>query len=127
MKIAFHKNRRAGFSYLTILIPVVLIGAALASYLRLVNGSNYASARSQSWNISVVIAESGVEEALAHLNSASTNNLGVNGWNKSGNTLFKRSTIRPGYYYEVTVDVTDLLNPIINSRGFVPAVINNAR
>lgn len=114
---------RTGFSYVAIILPVAVLGITLAAYLKLVSGQNYAATRSQSWNIALVIAESGVEEALAHLNSGSTN-LTANGWSRNGSIYSKRTYLRTNEYYDVSINCSNVLYPVITATGTVPPVIN---
>jgi Tfp pilus assembly protein PilV len=119
-------TRRDGFSYLAVLIPAFLIGTILIAYLQLVSSQNYASARAQSWNASLVIAESGVEEAFAHLNKTPTNNLASGGWTRSGSIYSKKTYLNSNDYYEVSIDFADPVFPVITSKGFVAPVQNHA-
>lgn len=115
---------RSGFSYLAILIPVLVLGGGLGVYLKLVAGQNYASMRSQSWNLSLVMAESGVEEAMAHLNSVKDTNFSVNGWTHTGSTIKKRTYINTNQYYDVIIHYTNWMYPTIIATGNVPSVVN---
>lgn len=115
---------RSGFSYIAILIPVLVLGSALGTYLKLVGGQNYASVRSQSWNLSLVIAESGVEEAMAHLNNVKDTNFSVNGWTQNGTTIKKRTYITTNQYYDVVIFYTNWMYPTIIATGNVPSVVN---
>jgi len=117
----------AGVSYLAVLIPVFLMGTMIVAYLRLVSGQNHATVRAQSWNTSMVIAESGIEEALAHLNRADSNNFAVSGWTQNGATYSKRTYVTSNEYYNVTIDMSNPLLPAITSEGFVPGVLNTVR
>jgi hypothetical protein len=120
-------KKRRGFSYLAILIPIAVLGIVLAASLKLTGNQNYASTRSQSWNLSLVIAECGVEEALAHLNSATTTNFEANGWTRSGSTFTKRTYMSSNIYYDVMINASNLMYPVITARGNVPAVENHVR
>ena len=64
------------------LLVTLLLGFSLASYLLLVRSEHTSTARSQAWHQALVMAETGVEEALAQLNpSAFTSEVvGGNGW-----------------------------------------------
>lgn len=127
MKILLARSKcgsRSGLSYLGVLIPVMILGAALAGYIKLVGNQNYASMRSQSWNISLVMAECGVEEALAHLAHTKGTNMNVNGWAQSGNVLTKRTFVTSNQYYDVIINVSNIALPVITATGSVPAVVN---
>jgi hypothetical protein len=49
-----------------------LIGFVLAVYLTMVQNQNSANTRSQVWNSAMPVVEAGIEDALAHLNTART-------------------------------------------------------
>lgn len=67
------------------MMGIGIIGLALAGYLKLVVSQNYSVARSQSWNEGIAIAEAGVEEVLAQINSdTSPLSLLANGWTYTG-------------------------------------------
>ena len=111
-------RRSAGGHVLAMVLVVVTICAiALTSYLQLVNAQNRVVARSQGWNASVPVMEAGVEEALAHLNANSETNLNVDGWVQIGNYYRMERAVGDSYYV-VTITVTNLLLPVIESRGF---------
>jgi hypothetical protein len=77
MTIYLHKNRATHASILVVTMLVCgILGIIMASYLGMVKTQQYSVARAQSWNQSLVVAEAGVEDALAFLNAtgASTNN-----------------------------------------------------
>jgi hypothetical protein len=57
-----------GFTYVTVVVTMVVVGLMLAAYLKLVAVQNQLTMRSQVWNRSVPVLEAGIEEALAHLN-----------------------------------------------------------
>jgi hypothetical protein len=74
-----------GGSLLVTLMVTLLLGFTLASYLMLVQSEHTSTARSQAWHQSLVLAESGVEEALAQINPGAfaSNVCGGNGWSLS--------------------------------------------
>lgn len=69
------------------LLVTLLLGMILASYLILVRSQHVSTARSQAWHTALVLAEAGIEEALAQLNPGITNGPLVvaagNGWSLS--------------------------------------------
>ena len=71
-----------GSSLIVTLLVTLLLGVTLASYLMLVRSAHVATARSQAWNQALVMAEAGVEEALAQLNPGAFASEvgGGNGW-----------------------------------------------
>src|SRR5438876_2050002 len=77
MNIYLHKNNRTHASVLVVTMLVCgILGIIMASYLGMVKTQQYSVARAQSWNQALVVAEAGVEDALALLNAtgATTNN-----------------------------------------------------
>lgn len=118
------RGGRAGLSYLGILIPLSVLGVALAGYIKLVSKQNYFSARSQSWNISLIIAECGVEEALSHLVQTKGTNMNVSGWAQNGVILSKRTYVTSNQYYDVFINCSNIAFPVITATGSVPAVVN---
>src|SRR5260370_18615938 len=69
---------QGGVLFVTLGICAVL-GILIGSYLCLIQTQRLGVARAQAWNGAIVVAEAGVEEAMAHLNSGiSTNNLATN-------------------------------------------------
>ena len=64
------------------LLVTLLLGVTLASYLMLVQSEHVSTARSQAWHQALVMAEAGVEEALAQLNpnAFASEVRGGNGW-----------------------------------------------
>jgi Tfp pilus assembly protein PilX len=75
---------RGGTLMVTLLVTL-LLGLVLASYLTLVRTEYVLTARSQAWQNALVLAEAGVEEALAQLNpgALTTNVTTGNGWSLS--------------------------------------------
>jgi len=102
-----------------------ILGILMGSYLMMARTQRFSVARAQSWNQAMVVAEAGVEEALAHLNTAgvTTNKLAVNGWiNLSGGRYAKTNTLGTSSY-GVTIVVTNNLPPLVVSRGYVPGPV----
>src|SRR5687767_3663306 len=118
MKIspATDRNRTEGHVLAMVLVVVTICAIALMSYLTLVNAQNRVVARSQGWNATVPVMEAGVEEALAHL-SANTNTLACDGWVKVGNYYRMERSVGDSYYV-VTITITNVMFPVIESRGF---------
>ena len=57
--------RAAGSVLLVTLSICMILGLLMASYLSVIKGQNFSVARAQAWNSAIVVAEAGVEEALA--------------------------------------------------------------
>jgi hypothetical protein len=81
--------------------------------------------RSEAWNRALVLAESGIEEGLAHLNQNATNSikLGTQGWVLSGAQYTMRRDFSDGYY-EVAILAGG--KPVITSTGYAVAPGNYA-
>ena len=69
MKLQRSAQIENGSILLAGLITTAVIGVTICSYLLLVQSQHAAVLRSQSWNGALTLAEAGVEEAMAHLNS----------------------------------------------------------
>jgi len=103
-----------------------LISLALAASLSLVGNSHATTARSQSWNEAMPVAEAGLEEALAHLNLHGGSNLLCDSWAKAGDIYWIQHSVGSGYYL-VTISnyVAGSPNaPIIDSRGYAKSYIS---
>src|SRR5437660_2806814 len=83
------KGLHAGVLLVTLLLSVI-VGILIGSYLSLLQNQHLSVARGQAWNAALVVAEAGIEEAMAHLNSGvSTNNLAVNSWLSLGGGVYE--------------------------------------
>jgi hypothetical protein len=120
-------------SVLTVtLLTCTILVAVLVASLSLIGTQQTLVCRSQNWNQAVVVAEGGVEEALALLNSGvQAPNLAVFPWTSSGGGAFKNDTNRPASkfgasYYEVSITNGFVgANPAIISKGYVPGPISS--
>ena len=134
MKILLTSRRRVrGLTYATVIVAMITIGTLLAAYLKLVAVQNQLVTRSQTWNRSVPILESGIEEAIAHMNkNGSPDSAGVvnltamanDGWNNHGslNGPWYKLGWMGGDYYRVSIsawDGTTAQCPSISSTGWV--------
>src|SRR5687767_14852121 len=122
-------RRRNGFTYMTVVVSMIVAGVMLAAYLTMISVQNQLVERSQAWNRSVPVLEAGIEEALAHLNhNAGADaagvfnvNLATDGWSThpSGG-WFKTNTVGDDYYYvRITSFVAGNNYPFIEAEGFV--------
>ncbi len=134
MKILLTPRRRVrGLTYATVVVAMITIGTLLAAYLKLVAVQNQLVTRSQTWNRSVPILESGIEEAIAHLNKNGSPDAGVvnlaalanptDGWTAvSPNGPWHKLGWMGGDYYRVCIsawDGTTTQCPTITSTGWV--------
>jgi len=101
-------RRRRAFTYVTVVVTMIVVGLMLAAYLKLVAVQNQMTMRSQVWNRSVPVLEAGIEEALAHLNKnaspdAAGNfnpNLTADNWTLDADGgWWKLGSINGDYYY----------------------------
>ena len=94
------QNSERGNILVVTLIITGLLGIVLASYLTMVSSQQTMTARSQSWNTCISLAEAGVEEALTHLNiNGTTNvNLASQGWVYTNSVYFMTRELDFGYY-----------------------------
>ena len=106
------------------LFTAMLIGIVLAGYLTLVRHQEVAVTRSQGWNAALTMAEAGVEEALAQLNSGAasfSSDLSANGWGPpAGGSFNLQSRALTGGRYDVRYFTNSLSpTPTIYSTGYV--------
>src|SRR6266404_6755260 len=62
------KKLVAGSVLLVTLATCLILGVLMGSYLSMIKSQHFSVARGQAWNSALVVAEAGVEEALAQLN-----------------------------------------------------------
>jgi hypothetical protein len=128
MKITLPTKKNQGSVLLVCLGAALIIGFALTSYLLMIQGENQQVARSQGWNNSMVLTESGVEEGLALVNklvgvtpytSGWTNTaVSSDGWTWTPSTkLYTLQRNVPNGYYKVWVTNVDSSTVWIKSMG----------
>jgi hypothetical protein len=124
MKLHLFKRQNGAVLFMTLVIAL-LVGIVVSALLLVSQQQNYLTARSKTWSSEIPIAEAGIEEAMAHLNSRPTL-LGTNGWAFSGTNLVKQGTFEDGYYYAT---MYTSLPPTIVSIGFgrIPLQTNFTR
>src|SRR6185436_16012686 len=108
--------RQHGGTLLVTLSLSIVLGTALASYLKLVEYQNKSVVRSQYWNAAIPASEAGLEEALAHLNNVGDFSREANGWTLV-NGVYKMSRSFGTTRYEVSMDGAS--QPAITSIGYV--------
>ena len=93
-------NNERGTVLVTTLFIALLVGVVVAALLVISQQQNYLTARSRTWCSEIPIAEAGIEEALAHINSR-PKTLATNGWVRSGDYWVKTRTnfSSDGYFY----------------------------
>lgn len=84
----------------SVMIIAVLASMVVGALLLLAQQQHYITARSATWCSEIPLAEAGIEEAMAHLNSSKIPRLATNGWAYNGNAGFSKSrTLPEGYFY----------------------------
>src|SRR5580765_7010304 len=115
-----------GSAIVVTFMTCLVLGLLMGSYLYLVQGQRQSVARSQSWNQAMVVAEAGIDEAMALMNSGVIGgNFAVFPWkNAGGGNFTNRPTPSqfPDSYYCVTINASGT-NPVITSTSYVPAPI----
>ncbi len=114
-------NHQRGHVLVTTLIITGLVTIVVAALLAVVQQQNYFTARSMTWCAEIPMAEAGIEEALAHLNSKPAV-LAINGWTVSGSNVVKSryftngsATLADGYFYTA---ISTASPPVIVSIGY---------
>lgn len=111
-----------GTTLLVALFLTTILAVTIAGYLRHAYQQHYLGMRSQVWNSSITVSESGVEEALQQLNTNPTN-LTLNGWTKDGKLYSMTRQLTPQARYTVTIDTTDFTDPQITSVASITSPI----
>lgn len=125
MKLGLNRHSTSGGILVVTLVVCSLVGIMLACYLRMVSGQHTYTFRSQTWNNAMPVCESGIEEAMAHLNhDRTTNNFAVNGWVLDSD-LYKKDRVTADGKYSVTIDTN--FPPTVTSRGEVLAPLQGDR
>lgn len=120
------KNLHGGAMLATIIV-IGIAAITIVAYLRLVQSEYTTVARSQTWSGAMVLAESGVEDALALINkNAGTSNplsnwvatAAADGWSVSGNVFHMSRTNGTFGYYDVYV------TNVVNGGDFTPTILS---
>ncbi len=123
LRLAARHAARGSALIVTLFITAALL-IGIASYLLLVRVQYTSVVRSQAWNLSMAIAESGVEEALAQLNPGALENTimvdrTANGWGSASGGFYgpvSRTVTNNGSY---SVVFSDGNWPTVYSTGYV--------
>lgn len=105
---------------LVTLVVTGLAGLALITYLGLVSQQTKVTARSQTYQSCLTVAEAGIEDALAHLNKNGLGNpdMAAGEWKKVNGIYTVTRDLGDGYY---KVSIQTGARPIITSTGYLPA------
>ncbi len=122
--VARSPNVHGSVLLITLCLCTVL-GILMAGYLTLVNTHHYAVARSDTWHRAIAVAEAGIEEAMAHLNTpgVTTNHLAVNSWIDLGGGKYQKKCVIGDSYSLVTIKVAPAVTnpfPVILASAEVP-------
>jgi hypothetical protein len=124
MKLYRNRNtKRLASSLLTTLIICSILSMFVMYYLSLIDQQSYLSARSQVWNMAIAVSEAGIEDGLEQLNSNQNYpNLSGDGWAYNGSCYWRSNSMPDGSGYFVTIYTTNLMNPTLFCRSFVPSL-----
>lgn len=117
------RSGQQGHALLLAIVVIGLIGFILVAYLTLVQSQNTAVMRSQAWNSAVPVIESGVEDALTHINTHGWTNLECDGWTRVDGDKYEMTRYVGESFYVVTI--TNYIEgssnnvPIIESLAYV--------
>src|SRR5689334_12160969 len=109
MKLRRSHSHIAAKVLFSVLVIGVLASMVVGALLVLAQQHHYMTARSMTWCSEIPIAEAGIEEAMAHLNSK-PKSFTNNGWNLSGGKYSKTRTLTDGYYFAT---ISNVMNPVI--------------
>lgn len=122
MKTSNYKSQRGSILLVT-MIFILAIAAALYGYLALIQNSNLQVARAQTWNAALPVAEAGIDEGMALLNST----VGIDQTNVVGGFNYVLSHDLDDRTYDGTYDVRfddfGNLQRFLTATGFVTAPI----
>jgi len=114
---------RAGI-LVVVIVMCGIVGATLIAYLGMVSSQERFVHRSAVWNSCIVLCESGVEEALAHINHRNTaSNFAINGWSYSSGAFHKDP---PRYMNggRCEIMISTSYPPVITASAKLPAPMN---
>jgi len=114
-------NKHKGSVLIVTLLIGVILGILMGSYLVMVKTQHFSVTRARAWNNAIVVAEAGVEDAMAHINC--TNTIGGK-WSTLGSGTYWKTNAYLGYYvqFQVPPAVTNLY-PVITAISYVPGPI----
>jgi hypothetical protein len=120
------KASSQGTTLLVALFLTTILAVTIGGYLKHAYQQHYLGMRSQVWNSSIAVSESGIEEAMQQLNTNPTN-LATYGWEQNGNQYTMKRPLGSKASYTVVIDTTDKLDPTITSLAHVtPPTLTSA-
>ena len=128
MKIVIQEsNREQGTVLFVSLAVCAILGILIGSYLYLIQTQHLSVTRAQNWDGALVMAEAGVEEAMAHLNSGiGTNNFATNSWGSLGSGIVGKTNFVGTSYAVISIQTQPAVTnsfPVIFSTAYVPGPI----
>jgi len=115
MRTRISSAPRRGSVLLSTLVIALLVGIVVGALLFVARQQNYFAYRSSVWCSEIPIAEAGIEEAMAHINSRATMGWDVNGWTNSGSNFVKTRVLGDDYFYTA---ISTTRPPTIISVGY---------
>ena len=114
MKLCFSVSSKRGTVLVVTLILALLVSLVAGALLKLSQHQNYLTARSMTWSSEIPMAEAGIEEAMAHLNSKITRR-DENDWQPVATGVAKTRFFSNDYFYS-TISAAE--PPVIVSIGY---------
>ncbi len=110
-------SQQSGSALVVTLCTIGIIGIALAAHLDMTATQNRSVARSEAWNSSLVMAETGIEEAVQALYRNSTNGTALTGqgWVSNGTVFTLSRAFDSGRYSMI---ISNSSTPVIYSTGY---------
>ena len=129
MKIPARSSILSQGSVLVVTLSITTILAILiSSFLCLLRTQYLSVARAQYWNNALAVAEAGIEEAMAHLNSGvTTAHLATNTWLSLGSGIVGKTNFLGTSYSAITIQIPPAVTnpyPVIVSTAYVPGPIS---
>jgi hypothetical protein len=123
---AFRQCR--GSVLITTLVIALLVALTVSAVLFVAREHSYLTARARTWSSEVPIAEAGIEEAMAFLNSRPAT-LAQDGWSLSGTNYVKSRSLTNSYFYSSIYQATPSSTATLVSIGYarIPRATNYTR
>jgi len=118
------RQQNASVLLMVLVVTTVLAFVAIA-YMRMTFSQNSFTVRSQVWNNCMPIVEAGIEDALGQLSTFTNYNFAASGWTGTSKLFSKTAEMGEGYY-SVTVNFSNVVNPVIICTGYLPAPLTLA-
>jgi hypothetical protein len=129
MKTLVRTSRRAeGVTLFVTLAICAILSVLIASYLSLVLAQRSSVSRAQSWNSALAVAEAGIEEGMAHINSGvDVGHLATNTWNYIGAGIVGKTNYVGSSYYSVNIQTAPAVTnvaPVVTSTAYVAGPVS---